>query len=210
MKKYRILSIITAVTITMSSGILNLVNAVSVSDVLPDKEEKMSKELEEVLTKSDDSELIPVEIIIKDLDHSIINEMIENESNYDTVLYKDIETYETIVAPKIIREEEEKYGFENAHLLTLRDPDTDEIVYTADNYYDPSTVKGKVYTDLSNDLRSEFIVSKVSDEDKQRYASEHFGMSKITKRISDDIDSYMTVRRSCVTRAYEDYNYNFS
>jgi hypothetical protein len=208
MKKNRVLSVITAITLAASTGTFNFVNAISVPVISSEKENKMSKELEEVLNTIEDSELIPVEIIIKDLDHSIINKMIENESDYDTLLYKDIGTYDTIVAPEIIREEEEKFGFENAHLLTLKDPDTDEIIYTADNYFDSSTVKGKMYSALSADIRSEFIVSKVSEEDKKKYASDNFGMSKITKRISDDIDRYMAVRRSCVTRAYEDYNYN--
>lgn len=58
-------------------------------------------------------------------------------------------------------------------------------------------------------MRTEFIVSNVSEEDKMKCAEENFGMSYITKEISDDIDGYMEVRRRCVIRAYEEYNNNF-
>ncbi|MBR6837793.1 MAG: hypothetical protein IKM72_17555 [Oscillospiraceae bacterium] len=47
MKKNRVLSVITAITLAASTGTFNFVNAISVPVISSGKENKMSKELEE-------------------------------------------------------------------------------------------------------------------------------------------------------------------
>ena len=208
MKKGKILTILTSLSLMVSNGSFSFVNAVSAPEVSVSSEEKISEELYEVMKVTDESELIPVGVKLQDIDASEIDRLVEERSDFKICDYKDIGTYNERILPQIIRNTEIEYGFEKAHIMPIRNPDDDKIAYTADIYYDATSVRGKILSDMKYADRVEYILSRVSDYDKEQIANESFGMSPITKKISDDIDLYLKVRRECVTEAYKRHNYN--
>jgi hypothetical protein len=207
MKKNRALSIITAITLVVSTGTFSFVNAVSVPEVSVTPEEKITGDLYEVMNSADESDLIPVGVRLKDLDASKIDRMVEQRSDFKVCDYADMNIYTERIVPEIVREAEQEYGLEAAHVMPIVDPETDTVTYTADIYYDESSVSGRMLSDMKFSDRVKHILSKVSEADKNRLTKENFGMSKVTKAISEDIDEYMSVRRECVTEAYKRYNY---
>lgn len=206
MKKGKILTILTSFSLMVSNGSFSFVNAVSAPDVLITPEEKITEELYEVISSTDESTMIPVGVRFKDLDAFEIDRMVEQRSDFKVCDYADMNIYSERIVPKIISETEREYGIEAAHIMPINDPETNTVSYTADIYYDDSAL-GKMLSNMKYSERVEYIVSKVSESDKKRIAKENFGMSRITKNISADIDAYLKVRRECVTDAYKSYNY---
>ncbi len=200
------MAVITSSILMISATSVNYSSAAT--DIIP-SDNKLNEKLIEVMESSSDSELIPVGVKLKDLDWSVIDKMIEKNSDFKVTDYLDINTYSKGIMLDIIRETEEKYGFEKAHITPLRNPETGEFTFESDIYYDFSSEKSKLLSEMSYKERSEYLNSKVSDSEKKELAEITPGMSLITKKISDDIDDYMAVRRECVTKAYKAYNYNF-
>lgn len=205
-KRRRVMAVITSSILMISATSVNYSSAAT--DIIP-SETKLDEKLIEVMESSSDSELIPVGVKLKDLDWSVIDKMIEKNSDFKVTDYLDINTYSRGIMLDIIRETEEKYGFEKAHITPLRNPETGEFTFESDIYYDFSSEKSKLLSEMSYKERSEYLNSKVSDSEKKELAEITPGMSLITKKISDDIDDYMAVRRECVTKAYKAYNHNF-
>lgn len=206
MKKGKILTILTSFSLIVSNG--SFVNAISAPDVLITPEEKITEELYEVMSSTDESSMIPVGIRIKDLDAFEIDRMVEQRSDFKVCNYADMNIYTERIVPKIVAETEEKYGVEEAHVVPLKDPETNAVTYTADVYYDVTSLSGKIMAMMKYSDRVDYILSSVTDNQKQKLAKENPGFSKVTKAISDDIDEYLAVRRSCVIEAYKDYNYD--
>lgn len=204
-KNGKVISLFLAITLCIPQTSL-LSSAVAVCD---NSDNKISSELSSVLENAEKDDFIPVGVTLKDLDALKIDKMIEQKSDFKVCDYVDINTYTERIVPKIVREAEEKYGIEIAHVMPITDPENDTIAYTADIYYDSSTSYGKSLSDMNYSERVEYILSKVSDKEKEKVAKENFGMSKITQSISEDIDSYLKIRRECVTEAYKAYNYDF-
>lgn len=206
MKSKKILSFSIAVIFAVVSGNYNSLNTSLAFDSNSIRA-KFSDELAEKMETISDDEFIQVGITLKDLDAFEIDKMIEQRSDFQVCDYVDINTYTERVVPKIIREAEQKYGIEVAHVMPINDPENNTTTYTADIYYDSSTEYGKILSDMKYAERVEYILSKVSNQEKEKIAKENFGMSKITQGISEDIDSYIKIRRECVTEAYKEYNY---
>lgn len=201
----KLLAVITSCVLVLSSS--SVVYSSAASDNI--KTDVISEELREIMNNSDDSELIPVGIKLNDLDAVVIDKMIESISDYKVSDYLDIGTYSNGVMLDIIKETEEKYGFEKSHITPYKNPETGEITFESDIYFDFKSEKSKSLEEMSYDERSAYLISMVKESDRQELAKKITGMSLITKNISDDIDAYMAVRRECVTKAYKEYNHDF-
>lgn len=168
---------------------------------------KITEELATVINSSTNS--VTVGIKIKDLDHSIIDKMIENRSDYCVAMYNDINTYTNNVLTDIIKETELEYGYEMAHIISVKNPNTGVLDYTLDTYFDEKDVKSQLLLSLDKEQRRTLFLSKVSEVELKKYSDENFGNSPITKKISDDINGFMAIKRKCVIEAYLEYNNNF-
>ena len=167
-------------------------------------ESKISDNLSDIMLNANDSELIPVGIELFDLDGAVIDEMIERSSDFKVADYLNIETYSNGRMNEIIIETENKYGFEKAHVTPLRNDE--EYIFVSDIYYSSDTAQGKLLSEMEFNERTEYITSGISEKEKMELAESQFGMSLVTKSISDDIEEYMQVRRENVLKAYKNYN----
>lgn len=209
MKFKKIVSIISVVSLlfSMNSFSCTPIRALPISaDIQEINENKVSKDLMEFINGAENDDLIPVGIMLEDLDHSIIDDMVEDASDYCIDYYKDIESYRNSILIDIIKDTEIRYGFEKAHIISTRNEENDSIEYIIDNYFDVNTIRSQLLMDMDYEKRKDIILANISYKDLNQLSNENMGMSLISKRVSDDIDGYLSIRRKCVREAYNEYN----
>lgn len=170
--------------------------------------DKIHKKLQDVIDSSVYNETIPVQVIYNDLNHLTIDNELKKRTNMKVSDYNTRDSFKANVIPIIIKETEQKYGYELSHIMTLIDEQTNEKIYCWDNYdnsISPFMTNKKIST-----LKKETIISALTEPEKQYLSEECFGMSLIGKNISENIDNYVDIRRDCVTDVYREYNSNFA
>lgn len=188
----KLLAVITSCVLVLSSS--SVVYSSAASDNI--KTDVISEELHEILNSSNDSELITISVVMEDLNHLLIDEMIENSSDFKVKDYKDILTFRSNVMPDIVKSTEKKYGYEKSHILALENSDTYEIEFSVDKFIDEN-------------LKPDYVLSKVNQRDLEEISTECLGASFVTREISKNIDEYTALRRKCVSQVYEKYNSEF-
>ena len=83
--------------------------------------EKIDTALLERMNETDDSELIPINIALQDLDEDAVMEKVKTETGMDPEVYMNEDRFEKEVASKIRTVLEEKLGYEEAHKVVSAD-----------------------------------------------------------------------------------------